>query len=199
MEGSMKIKAVLIGVSLLVLGAGAANAAGPFWLGVNAGAGIPTGDYGDAAATGWNIGATGTRMVNDKWGIGADVGYHSWGASDQLKATLAPGDEFKWSAIQATGHGMLRIPTQSNVKPYLKAGLGLYDVKGSLTSSTGDVSTSKSKLGFNFGGGMHVMTHGNMMWGVNGTYHIISAKNDFGSNVDAFSLGINLMWGVGSR
>lgn len=195
----MKIKAVILGMSLLMLGAGAANAAGPFWLGVNAGAGIPTGDYGDVAAKGWNLGLTGTRMINDKWGVGADAGYHSWGASDALKETLAPGEEFKWSAIQATGHAMLRFPTTSKVKPYAKAGVGMYNIKGSFTSPSGDVETSKSKLGFNFGAGMHVMTQGNMMWGINGTYHMISAKDDFGANIDQFSLGLNLMWGVGGR
>lgn len=196
----MKFKAFILGVSLLVIGAGAAYAQGA-WLGVTAGAGIPTGNYGDAAATGWNAGATGTVMLNDRWGIGGDLGYHSWGGSDALNAATATafgaGSEFKWSAIQATGHTMLRIPTAGMVKPYAQVGLGLYDIKGKVSSPSGDTESSKSKVGFNFGGGIQIPTGSNRMWGVSATYHVISAEKDFGSNVNAFTLGVNMMWGVG--
>lgn len=196
----MKIKTAILGISLLVISAGVANAQGA-WLGVNAGAGIPSGNYGDAASTGWNAGVTGTIMVNDRWGVGGDLGYHSWGGSDQLNSAMetlyGSGSEFKWSAIQATGHTMFRFPTTGNVKPYARVGAGLYDIKGKLSSPSGDVDNSKAKLGFNFGAGVQIPTGSNRMWGVTATYHVISAEKDFGSNVDAFSLGINMMWGVG--
>ncbi|OGF14495.1 MAG: hypothetical protein A2W00_04800 [Candidatus Eisenbacteria bacterium RBG_16_71_46] len=199
----MRFKAAILGVTLVVFGAGVANAAGTVWLGANAGAGFPTGTYADAASTGWNLGLTGVRMVNDNWGIGADVAYHAWGASDELKlateALFGPGSEFHWSAIQATGNAMYRFPTTSNAKPYAKVGVGLYDLSAKLTSPMGDESTTKSKLGFNFGGGMHVMTTGNQMWGINGTYHLIPASEDFGADWRAFSLGVSMMWGVNNR
>jgi hypothetical protein len=200
MEVPMKIKAAILGVSLLLFGAGVASAQGT-WLGVNAGAGIPSGNYGDAASTGWNAGVTGTHMLNEQWGLGADLGYHAWGGSDALNASMetlyGSGSEFKWSAIQATGHAMFRIPTTGTVKPYARVGAGLYDIKGKLSSPTGDVDNSKSKLGFNFGAGIQIPNGSNRMWGIAATYHVISAENDFGSNVDAFSLGVNMMWGVG--
>jgi opacity protein-like surface antigen len=196
----MQFKSAILGVALLAFCAGAANAtSGSNWLGINVGAGLPSGNFGDAASTGWNLGVTGTHMLNEQWGVGGDVGYHMWGASDALKASLAPGDKFNWSAIQATGHAMLRMPTSGNVKPYAQVGVGLYNLQGSLSSSSGDVSQSKSKFGYNIGAGADLMASGNMKWGVSGAYHMIPAKADFGSDVNEFSFGVNMQWGLGGK
>jgi hypothetical protein len=77
-------------------------------------------------------------MVNDAWGIGADLAYHAWGGSDDLnaamEATFGPGSEVSWSAIQADVHGVMMVPTQSNMKPYAQVGVGLYNVSAKLTS-----------------------------------------------------------------
>ena len=199
----MQFKSAIMGVALLAFCAGAANADGSNWLGLNAGVGMPSGNYGDAASTGWNFGVTGTHMLNEQWGVGGDVGYHMWNASKDLQAAteaaFGPGSEFKWSAIQATAHAMLRMPTSSSVKPYAQVGLGLYSLTGSLNSPAGDVSTSKSKLGYNFGLGADLMTSGNMKYGVTGAYHMIPAEKDFGSDVNEFSFALNAQWGVGGK
>ena len=65
----MKSMAAVVGAAVLVLAAGTAHA-GSNWIGVDAGAGIPTGDYSDAANTGWHLGLTGTHMIDDQWGFG---------------------------------------------------------------------------------------------------------------------------------
>ena len=52
------------------------------------------------------------------------------------------------------------------------------------------------KLGFNIGGGMDFRGSGNMRWGLAGAYHIVPAKDDLGADVNFFSLGVNLMWGL---
>ncbi len=195
----MKLKSALLAMTLFALGAGVANAS-TWYVGGTGGAGIPTGTYGDVAATGWNAGATVTNVVNDKWGFGADLGYHSWNASKDyqktLETTYGTGTEWKWSAVEATAHAMYRIPTQSNAKPYAQVGTGLYNLGGKLTSPTGNSDTSKSKLGFNVGAGMNFATPSKMVWGLNGMYHIIPAKNDFNQDVDMFTVGLNLMWGL---
>lgn len=195
----MKFKAAVLGVALMAATVSAAHA-GSNWIGFSGGAGIPTGDYGDAAATGWHLGATGTHMVNDTWGIGADLAYHAWGGSDDLNAAMeaafGPGSEISWSAIQADVHGTMMFPTQSNVKPYAQVGLGLYNVSAKLSSPSGDDDTSKSKLGFNLGGGMNFSNTGNMRWGVGAGYHIIPAEDDLGSDVNFFSVGVNMLWGL---
>jgi hypothetical protein len=43
---------------------------------------------------------------------------------------------------------------------------------------------------------MHFATQSNMMWGVNGAYHIIPAEEDLGSDANVFTLGLNVMWGM---
>jgi opacity protein-like surface antigen len=197
----MKVKAAVLGVALLVLGAGASNA-GSNWIGVSGGAGVPTGDYGDAAATGWNLGVTGTHMVNDQWGFGGDLAYHAWGASDDLnafaEASFGPGSEFSFSALQGCAHAVMAFPTQTNFKPYAKAGVGVYSVSTKLSSPAGDDSQSESKLGFNFGGGMSFPTSSNMKWGVNAAYHIVPQDTP-ASDVNFFSVGVNLLWGMSQK
>lgn len=196
----MKFKAVVLSAALLMFGVGAANASST-WLGVTGGAGVPTGDYGDAAATGFQFGVTGTRMVNDQWGIGGDVCYHMWNGSDDLNAAaelaFGPGSEFKWSALQATAHVIVAIPTQGTMSPYLKGGMGIYNISSKLESPAGDADASESKFGFNVGAGMNFASSGNMRWGVGGQLHIVPAEEDLGSNINFMTLGVNVMWGVG--
>jgi hypothetical protein len=194
----MMRKAAILGVAMLAMVAGTANA-GSNVFGVTGGLGIPTGDYGDAAGNGWHIGGTGTHMLNDTWGIGADVAYHAWGGSDDANAAAevlaGPGSEFKWSAVQTTGHAVMAIPTQGNAKPYAKVGAGLYNMGLKLDSPSGNVSVSQSVFGFNVGGGVNFLTHSSMRWGVNGAYHIVQAKEDMGSDVNFFQVGVDVLWG----
>jgi opacity protein-like surface antigen len=198
----MKFKAVVLGVALLIVGASAASA-GTNWVGISGGAGIPTGDYGDAAATGWNVGVTGTHMISDQWGFGGDLGYHAWNGSSDMNAAaealFGPGSEFSWNALQANAHAIMAFPTQTSVQPYAQAGVGLYNVTAKLKSPLGDDDTSKSKLGFNVGGGMYFPTASNMKWGINGAYHIVPAKDDLGADVNFFSVGVNLLWGMNQK
>jgi len=195
----MTYKNVILGVAMLAVLAGAANAA-TNTIGLTGGMGIPTGNYGDAAGNGWQIGATGTHMVNSQWGFGGDLAYHAWGGSDNANAAaetvFGPGSEFKWSAIQATAHALMAFPTQSNVKPYATVGAGLYNIGLKLDSPAGNTSDSKSKFGFNVGGGVNFPTKSNMTWGFSGTYHMVSAKSDLGSDVDFFQVGLNVLWGT---
>lgn len=192
----MKLKSAVLSMALLAVGAGAASA-GSWYVGGNVGAGIPMGDYGDVAATGWNAGLTATNVGNGRWGFGADLGYHSWNASDDVQDALLPDESIKWNAMQATGHAMYRFPTQSHAKPYVKFGAGLYNLGFKYESDSGDLDESESKFGFNFGAGMQFATQSNMVWGFNGAYHIVSAEDDLGTDANVFTLGLNVMWGLG--
>ena len=196
----MKKMSVIFGLAALVACAGVANA-GNNWVGLTGGAGIPTGDYHDAASTGWHIGATGTHMLDAQWGIGADLGYHAWGGSSVANAaavtTFGPGSNYTWSAFQVSAHGLMAFPTKSEMKPYVTAGLGLYDITSKLSSPSGDAHASKNELGYNLGAGMDMGMHHNMKWGAAANYHIIPASADLGADVDFFSLGVTVLWGQG--
>lgn len=193
----MKFKFVILCAALLAMSAGAANAASN-WVGVVGGAGVPTGDYGKAATTGWQLGATGTHVMNEQWGFGADVGYHMWnGSSDAnaaAEAAFGAGSEWKWSAIQATAHAIYTLPASGSMTPYLKGGLGFYGVTGKLKSPAGDVNDTQNKLGYNIGAGMNFASTGSTHWGVVAQYHIVPIQNQ---NVDFMTFGLNMMWGVG--
>jgi opacity protein-like surface antigen len=194
----MKCMKAILSLAILAVLAGTASA-GSNTIGLTGGMGIPTGNYSDAAANGWNMGVTGTHMVNSQWGFGGDVAYHAWGGSKDANAAaevaFGPGSDFKWSAVQATAHAVMAFPMQSSVKPYAKVGAGLYDVNLKLESPSGNVSESKSKFGFNVGGGFDVLTHGNMSWGLSGAYHMVQAKDDLGSDVNFFQVGVDMLWG----
>ena len=189
---------MVLSAALLVFVAGAAHASGN-WLGVTGGAGVPTGDYGDVASMGWQFGVVGVHMVDEQFGIGADLGYHMWNGSDDANAAaelaFGPGSEIKWSAVQGTAHAIYAIPTQGTVSPYLRGGLGLYNVTSKLETTGSDVSDSQSKFGFNLGAGMNFASTGKARWGLVGQYHIVPVE---GSSVDFMTLGVNVMWGVGN-
>ena len=196
----MRFKAVVIGVALIVLGAGAANA-GSNNVGFTAGTGIPMGDYGDSAGTGWHLGAMGTHQVNDTWGFGGDLCYHAWGGSedlnDALEGTFGPGSEMSFSALQITAHAIMNFKSSGTVHPYAKVGMGIYNAGAKLETPSGDDSDSKSKFGFNVGAGMNFASTSNMRWGVAGAYHIIPTEDDLGTDFNFMQLGVNVMWGMG--
>ncbi len=191
----MKLKAAVLGLALMAMSTGVASAAG-YWVGVTGGGAFPTGDFSDEASTGFNFGGTGTYMVNEMFGVGGDVVYHMWSGSDDLNAELemlfGPGSEVKFSAIQATAHGVWMPAMTGAVKPHVKVGAGIYNVKAKFESPSGDADDSESKLGFNAGGGLGWAAGGNMMVGVNAAYHIVPAEE---SNADFFTVGLNLLWG----
>lgn len=195
----MRFRVAVLGAALMVLGAGAASA-GSNYVGMTGGAGVPMGDYGDAAGTGWHLGATGTHQVNDTWGFGGDLCYHSWGGSeelnDALEATFGPGSEMSFAALQATAHAVMNFQTSGSVHPYAKFGMGLYSIGAKLETPSGDDDTSESKFGFNIGAGMNFPSSSNMRWGVAGAYHIIPAEDEFGTDLNFMQLGVNLTWGM---
>jgi outer membrane protein W len=201
----MKFKAAILAVGLVAMTACGASAGsnGTFCIGPTAGMSLPTGNYGDAATTGWHGGAMCNYNMNSGWGIGATIAYHSWGGSDQLNAAAAAafgaGSKIDWSAIQLTPEASYHFRTSSSVKPYAMAGLGLYDLKSKLTTPTGNTDVSKSKVGFNFGGGMDFASHGTTTWGIDTAYHVISAQNDFGTNVNNLTVGLHMQFAMGGH
>jgi hypothetical protein len=85
------------------------------------------------------------------------------------------------------------------MKPYLQTGVGLYSVKSALTSPTGNADVTKSKMGFNFGGGLDIAGHGTTTWGFDTAYHVISASNDFGTDINNFTVGMHMTFGLGGH
>jgi opacity protein-like surface antigen len=202
----MRLKAALLAV-ILTLGVAGAATAGPVWFGLMGGAAVPTGDFSDQAGTGFDFGGTGTWMVNDMWGVGADVAYHMWNGSDDYNAYLEDpaggdfgvGSEAKFNALQATAHAAVMIPSGSMVKPWLKAGLGMYTLGGKIEGGTTEVDfDSESKFGFNAGAGLNWAASSNMSLGIGAAYHQIMTKDeDTGAeNTNLFTVNLSVLWSV---
>ena len=197
----MKFKAAILAVGLVAMTAcGASANSGTFCIGPTAGASLPMGSYGDAANTGWHAGATCDYNMNNGWGFGMTGAYHSWGVSDAINPS-GSGVSANWSAIQVTPEASYHFRTSGSVKPYAKAGIGLYDVKFSASSGGISASESKSQMGYNFGGGLDFASHGTTTWGIDTAYHIVpvSSSSDIStvtSNANTVTLGMHMQFGL---
>ena len=123
----MKFKAAFLAVGLVAMTAcGASASGGTFCIGPTAGMSLPTGNYGDAASTGWHGGVTCDYNMNTGWGFGGTAAYHKWSGSDALnaaaEAAFGSGSKIDWSAIQITPQASYHFRTNSTVKPYAMAG-----------------------------------------------------------------------------
>lgn len=147
----------------------AATDAPAIGFGIIGGATFPVGDYGKAAATGYNIGGFvdfGRRL--GPFGIRADVLYHGFGDQDIVE-TAGTGTTFdlsnKYSMVTGTLNGVFGIPLENSpIRPYLTAGVGAYYISDSprcVTDSTTCASfvrdfgeESTTKFGINGGAGI---------------------------------------------
>jgi len=168
---------------------------------------VPTGDAGDVAELGFDVGLTGTYMVSPVVGIGGDFAYHSWAGSDDLNEATdlllsalvgfpVTGSEWSWSALQMTLHMKLVAPTNGPVAPWFKGGLGLYNVKAKLEVLGESEAESESKLGFNVGAGIDFGTASTTTFGIAAAYHHIPTEDDFGANFTAFTVGVHVLFGT---
>jgi len=184
---------------------------GEFWFGFNGGVSGPTGDFSDAADLGFHGTLTTIYFLTPVLGIGADIGYHWWGASDAfndglkdldefLGATPPSGAEGNFSSIQATAQATFMIPMEGKTRPYLAGGLGLYSTKvGVEDAEFLDDGESSSDFGFNLGGGLNWMVSPMYQVGIGAAYHSIQGDEEEGGNLDFYTVGINLLWGKGGQ
>src|SRR5258705_5527795 len=63
------------------------SAAQPLWLGLEAGFGLPAGNFSDASTSGWNAGITGDVRMRESLALGGELSWHSFAGSDDLEKT----------------------------------------------------------------------------------------------------------------
>ena len=206
------MKKVIVFAMLAVLAATPVFAdKGEFWFGLNGGISGPQGDFGDDADMGFHGTLTTTYFLTPVLGIGADVGYHWWGATDSfdddlkfldedLGATFPSGAEGSFSGIQVTGQATFMIPMEGKSRPYLTGGLGIYSTKVGVENAEFLVdSESSSDFGFNLGGGINWMVSPMYQVGIGAAYHSIQGDEDEGTKLNFYTVGINLLWGTGGQ
>ena len=141
----MRRLATLMAVaSIAALSASSAGAGvGSHQVGLDLGASVPSGDFSNAASTGFNVGGVYQYNVN-RFGVGGEVKYHAWNASSATKATLAAGSDVKYSAMEYDVFGIVNLPiaTMPMVSPYVKAGGGWYAPEAKLTTPVNNTSAA---------------------------------------------------------
>ncbi len=200
----MKSFSLALIASATLLLSGSAFAAGEHQFGLDGGTSLPSGDFGDAASAGYNIGGFYQFMMGNlglgtsgNFGVGAEVKYHGWGASSD--AGLPSGTEASMNAWQVGTYGIWALPMQ-RATPYAKIGAGWYGPSMKVTSPLGDAEASDGVLGMSFGGGADFPIQSSMTFGVGFAYHILRNK---GSEVtsggapldtDFYSVNARVMW-----
>ena len=177
--------ALLILLAGLVLASGA-QAAGKPWFGLNAGFGLPSGHFADLATSGWNAGVTGDYHVSDRFALGGEVSWHSFGGSDDFekaegaRLTLVHGTPVTVNAkntlVPVLVHAKLLTPWGKELHPYGVFGAGIYHLSSKLEYSAGSSTSSDTKFGFNLGAGASHKTSSNVELGIEARYHWISSS-----------------------
>ena len=191
-------------VALLVAIAAPAARAGGYSIGVTGGLGAPMSDFKDAFSSGWTGAGTADYDMNPLWGVGVDLGYHTWNASATQIAFMLLGQpigatlEDKLSAVQYGLHATVTPPLLGPVRPYVQAGAAMYNLKETATSNIPGLSgeLSKSLFGWNGGGGVNFAMMPTLSFGVDGHYHVVDSKQDFGSNATWFTVSGKLTFHI---
>ena len=197
MQGTRSL-AFLIGAVVLL--AASSAMAGGYSVAVMGGAGLPLNDFKTDTKTGWDIGGTADHAMGPMWGLGVDLGYHAFKATDaanQKAAAVAIGVgapvgttfDMKTTAFQYGAHVTLSPPMLGPIHPYAQAGGAAYSLKAaSGTTAPGYGDVTKTKFGWNVGAGVDFAAIPTISLGVAAQYHDIPAKADFGSDFTMFSV-----------
>jgi opacity protein-like surface antigen len=186
---------VLLSVSCaLLLSAGPAAALGTHEFGLEGGSSFPTGNFSDAANTGYNLGAVYQFNIIDRYGAGIEIKYNGWSASNDLNATAeaayGPGSKYSFSAWQYDAFGVFNLPMGGPLmRPYAKAGLGAYDPSVKLKSPSGVSLDRSTDFGVMAGLGMDYTLSPKVKVGFEAAYHRVKNSPD-----DFFSASMRLIW-----
>ena len=185
------VPVLALGLALIV----APAHAGGFTFGVNGGANMPTSDYATAFKLGWGGGVTADYGLMPMIGIGADLGYMTNTAKDDVNAAASAAAGYpvtiSTSAFQYGLHGTV-TPPMVMVHPYFQVGVGEYNTSLKMEGGGASTSGSSTKFGWNVGGGMNFTVAPTLALGVAATYSQISAKDDLGFNPSWFAVRTGL-------
>lgn len=192
----MKLSGWIV-IAALAASAGPA-AASSTWIGVNGGVGLPLGDFADLADTGFQIGGSAEVEVSPMWSVGGEIGFMSFGGDSDVEDVLSffygESVDVSFRLIPITAIARLNFPTESNVQPFLRGGVGAYMGTSKIDGQSFSDDESSTDIGFNLGGGMTVASSGNVRFGGDVIYHYI-ATEDTATNL--FTLRFLVLFGAG--
>jgi opacity protein-like surface antigen len=173
-------RAALSGLSLLALSASAAHAqapaapARPVSFGISGGLSVPTGDAGDAFASGFNVDALLELQPRPASPLAFrfEAGYQRFELNDDLKEFFEQfGGSIDANAriISGVANVLYKFPVASAVRPYVLGGVGVFNLGGSASISgfeelgediDAEEGGSTTSFGYNVGGGVELPLSG---------------------------------------
>jgi len=146
-------------------------------LGVGGGFTMPTGDYSDCCSSGFNVGGfVQWRQPDQVFGVRGEVLYNRNDMKDEWINDLG-GDSGNTGILSFDVDGVLEVaPRESSMGWYLLAGVGMYQVKTSVSVFGSSASDTQSELGFNAGGGLTFRMGGANLF-VEGRWHNVKVDN----------------------
>ena len=154
-----RIRITALALSLAALPAlASAQAAKPLSFGVSGGLSLPTGDFGDAYHSGFNVSGhvyyVPATMPN--LSLRGDVTYDRFGGKDDVFNR----DNATFRSLGFIGNAMyaLGMGGEGSVRPYVIAGLGFYN--GDTDLGETDETDSSTDFGFNAGAGINFALSG---------------------------------------
>jgi opacity protein-like surface antigen len=153
-KSTVGILAALAAVSVATTANAQMGPTSPFSFGVNAGAAIPTGDFGDLVSTGFTVGVDGTFNITPMFGIYAGYSISQFGLNGDFEDLLGEGDFTEQgfdAGVKATfGGGALPFT------PFLKGGLVYHKLTAEFEDEdlNEEDNDTDSELGFEVGGGV---------------------------------------------
>jgi opacity protein-like surface antigen len=184
------MKRMLVGLAasgfLMAAAAAPAAAQARGYIGFGAGAAIPTGSFADFDKLGW-LGQVIAGITGPSGRLGGridgDYSRHSYKSPASGHDGL-----FGANADVVLNFGM----ATSKARPYVLAGVGVYNVKSTGAGGTYASGTSVTKGAFNGGAGVNIKTSGNMAVYLEGRFISIRAS---GGSLSFIPLSIGLRWG----
>jgi len=188
----MKLRSTFLALLLAAVVAAPAAAA-ELWAGAQAGIGIPIGNLSDVASTGFNLGVHGLYRLTDQFGVGGELGWQSYGGNDDFEKNLSA---LNGQTVDATlriipvlAYAEYRLPGQTSMVPFLRGGLGFYNLASKFEGQTFTDKDNETKFGLHVGGGLNGEFSDTVGWSADGLYHyVLGAASDNNGDETAGSI-----------
>jgi opacity protein-like surface antigen len=158
--------------------------------GVAAGATMPLGDFGDGAKTGFHVGGlVDYDMMNSPLSLRGEVTWHRNDLKDDVIDLLGV-DDANTTILAFVGNVLYRFGMQPGAQmvPYLIAGAGVYNNKGTLEVNGESDSSSDTKFGLNGGIGIRIPLAG-FTTNIEARYHTVFTED---TNANFIPLSVSI-------
>jgi len=172
---------VSLGVASPAVNVAQAQAKGrPILVGVQGGVTLPMSDLSECCNAGWHAGGfVQFRQPASVFGLRGELQYHNNPIKDEFISSIDPasGATGNFSVLYFGGDAVLEVaPPGSSIGWYILGGGGMYVTKLSVSEGSIDVSSDKTKFGFNGGGGLRFRFGGASLF-VEARYHGVKVED----------------------